>query len=90
LFDFSVEEQEAVVAFLGSSCRPGPGCQSGNRAHAFILFRRRIHKTFCNDNTRMSILSLQRREELGNIVGQCLAKNHALWCSILLKCLTGY
>ena len=81
LLDFSVDEQEAIVAFLeksaaGTSPHDRPPMQE-SRAQALILFSedefiKHSVMTICKNEGILSFAA-QGEEELDNIVGHCLA-----------------
>jgi hypothetical protein len=81
LLDFSVDEQEAIVAFLeksaaGTSPHDRPPMRE-SRARALILFSedefiKHTVMTICKNEGILSF-AVQGEEELDNIVGQCLA-----------------
>ena len=81
LLDFSVDEQEAIVAFLeksaaGTSPHDRPPMQE-SRSQALILFSddefiKHSVMTICKNEGILSFAA-QGEEELDNIVGQCLA-----------------
>ena len=81
LLDFSVEEQEAIVAFLEKTAA-GSGTHDTqsmleNRAQALILFSedefiRHSVMTICKNEGILSFAT-EGEEELDNIVGQCIA-----------------
>jgi hypothetical protein len=83
LLDFSVDEQEAIVAFLeksaaGSSPHDSPPMQEG-RSKALILFSedefiKHSVMTICKNEGILSFAA-QGEKELNNIVGHCLAIN---------------